>query len=67
MDDFQDAINKVKDLFTQGKYDEAESLLQECIYQWRVDTLKVMEQLRDTTEDKKVKDRLVSLYFFNYV
>jgi len=65
--EYLDAIIRVSDLFSGQKYDEAESLLQECINLKRVDTLKFMEHLRDTTTDQEVKDRLVRLYFFNHV
>lgn len=67
MDEYQDAITRVKELFSQRKYDQAETLLQECINQRSVDTLQLMEQLRDSTDDHQVKDKLVSFYFFNYV
>ena len=65
--DIESKLLEMSTLFRTKKYDEAETLLQECIDTSRVFTKHFIMELIDSTDDPEVKERVTKLYFLNYL
>lgn len=60
-------LARIDTLFTKGYYDEAVELLQKCINTSPLESKQFMEHLRDSTKDSEILDKLVHMYFLNFV
>ena len=60
-------LAKVESLFDKGSYEKAIDLLQQCIDASRLESKEFMERLRNSTRNPEKLDKLVYMYFLNFV